>query len=186
MSDELAAGLLVWSRQIDESAIQPRWAKFGKWFAAPAAAGALLALLLDGFGAMLGVLILLGGIGVLLALGIWSLNKNLRSNPKIQLVDGVLVQQKTSVKVADIEAWTTHKSTGSASVTSSVNKGMVIFRIPVIRDGVRGARPDGGPAFELVNFSCPEMGETELAGLRDALNPHIAAQWVPFESISDA
>lgn len=158
-----------------------RWTKFGRWFAAPSVLVALLALVLGGVGAMFGVLILLGGIGALLALWIWTLNSGLRSSPEIRLVDGRLVHDTNEVPIVDIEAWTTYKSTSSGQ--SHGPSAIVMFRIPVIRDGIRGVRPDGGPAFELVKFTWREMYGAELESVRDALEPLIASRWVPLEEV---
>lgn len=181
MSDPEAQGAVVWKRQIDEAAAGRYWRKFGLWYVGPTVVGALLALVLGGPGAMLGVLILLGGIGALIALMIWLFDKGRKANAEIRLVDGQLVDKTTAVRTSDVEAWTTHKSrvAGSRGPTAHV-----FFRVPVMRDGVRGVRPDGGPAFDLVRFPWPEMTAEELVGLRLALEPHLQAPWVPLEQLS--
>ncbi len=178
----------VWQRQFDEGAASHRWSRFVRWFVAPSAAIGLLALILGGPWALLGVLILLGSVGALLALWIWIYDKGLRANRTIDLIDGKLVLGRIEAPIAAIEAWTTHKSTSVGTVTNGVASGgpsaQVIFRVPVMRDGVRGLRPDGGPAFELVRFPWPEMTSDELAGIRQALAPHISAPWVELDALS--
>lgn len=183
---DLGKGVLVWQRRIDEEALEDHWRRFGLWYAAPAAVGALIAIVLGGFGEMLGVLILLGGIGAMIAGWIYLHGKSMRANPEIRVIDGQLVQANNTVTVADIEAWTTHRSTasGGGGVGNNGPAAMVILRIPVIRDGVRGVRPDGGEAFELVRLPWPEMTPDELTGVRTALTPHIPAAWVTIDQIN--
>lgn len=184
MSEDASAGGVVWARHIDRSASTQRWRKFGLWILLPTVVGLVLALLFGGMGAFLGVLILLGGIGGLMALLLWLYNLSLRQNPEIRLVEGQLVQGRTTVTLAAVESWTTHRRTGpTGNVGGPVAQ--VIFRIPVHRDGVRGVRLDGGPAFDTVHFGWGEMPEDELAGVRRALEPHIAAPWVAMERLRD-
>lgn len=178
----------VWQRQIDEGAASRRWSLLVRWFVVPSAAIGLLALILGGPWALLGVLILLGSVGGLLALWIWVYDKGLRANTTIDLIDGKLVLGRIEATVADIEAWSTHKSNSVGSVNNGVSTGgpsaQAIFRVPVMRDGVRGLRPDGGPAYDLVRFPWPEMTADELAGVRQALASHITAPWVELDALS--
>ncbi len=178
----------VWERQIDEGAASRRWSQLLRLYVMPSLAIGVLALVLGGPWELLGVVILLGSIGLLLALWIWIYDKGLRANTTIDLIDGKLVLGRYEASIADIEAWTTHKSNSVGSMTNGVSTGgpsaQVIFRIPVMRDGVRGVRPDGGLAYELVRFPWPEMSSDELAGVRQALTPHVRAPWVELDGLS--
>ena len=157
--------------------------KLGKWYGIPMAIALLIALVAGGFGAFLGVLILLGGIGLLLVVGVIGYNKQKASNPEIRLVDGKLVMGKVEVTIADIERWTTHKVRRTSDVPGP--DAVAVFRVPIFRDGERGVRPDGGPAFETITFGWQEMTPAEIDGVRDALVPHVSALWVPIDRLRD-
>ena len=178
----------VWERQIDEEAASRRWSQLLRWYVAPSVAIGVLALVLGGPWELLGVFILLGSVGALLALGIWIYDKGRRANTTIDLIDGKFVLGRIEVTVADIEAWTTHESNRIGSMDNGVSSGgpaaQAIFRVRVMRDGARGVRPDGGPAFDLVRFPWPEMTTNELDGVRQALTTHIRAPWVELEGLS--
>lgn len=150
----------------------------------PLAAGLALALVLGGVGAFLGVLILCGGIGALVGVLLFFYDWNLRQNAEIRLAGGQLVLGRNAVSVAEIEAWTSHRRTTSAG-GDYTPVAQVIFRVAVYADGVRGVRPDGGPAFETVHFGWGAMPPEELEDVRRALEPVIAASWVPLEQLRD-
>ena len=60
---------------------------------------------------------------------------------------------RRTVAVEQIEAWTTHRRTKPArSAGGLIPVAQVIFRVPLIPEGPRGTRPDGGPAYDTVRF----------------------------------
>lgn len=186
MSNDQAQGVVVWTRDFDRTASRRRWKNFGVWFLAPLLIALVLALALGGAGAFLGVLILVGGIGALIALLLWLYDKALMQNPEIRLVDGQLRMGRRAVAVEQIESWTTHRRTKPARSAGGVSPvAQAIFRVPVMREGTRGTRPDGGPAFDTVHFGWGEMSAEELDGVRKALDAHVAAPWVPLERLRE-
>jgi hypothetical protein len=178
-----AGGTIVWQRSFDEKALRRRWRFFTRWYVIPLVVALLVALVLGGPGAMLGVFILFGGIGALLAFALWLYDRSLREHPEIHLVDGRLVQGDTAVCLDDVEVWSTLRSLGSSATASPI--AVVIFRVPHVRDGRRGVRPDGGAAYERVRFGWTEMTSTELDEVRRALAPHVPAPWVPADELHD-
>lgn len=179
MSEQTSEGEIVWARQFDDAASKRRWKAFRRWALLPLAVVLVVAFMLGGVGAFLGVSILAGGLVGMVAVLFWLIDVNLKQNPEIRLVDGRLVQGRRAVTVADIERWTTRRSTSVRRNLDSSPETQVIFRVPVFHDGVRGERADGGPAFETSSFAWGQMSTEELDGVRDALEPHIDAPWVP-------
>lgn len=183
MSDSGVGGTVVWARRVDEEQSGREWRRFGLWYALPAGVIALVALLFGGFGALLGVLILLGGIGGMIAFWIWLTQRNRRTNPDIRLIDQRLVHGSGSVHLSDIEAWSSRYASGGGGSISSGSPASIVFRIPVMRDGARGVRPDGGPAYEVVHFFFPGMHGHELDEAAHALQQWIPAPYVDIEGL---
>lgn len=183
------AGVAVWHRTIDREAQGRRWRKLGLLYALPAAIALLAGLLLGGMGPFFGLLILLGLFGLLLAAWIVLIGHNEGMNAEIVLEDGALVLGRRRVRVDEVEGWTTVMTKASTSVgapnqvSQSYSLAKVLFRVPVVRNGQRATRPDGGPAFDLVEFAWPSMSVEELERIRVALEPHLPGIYRPLEEI---
>lgn len=182
MRERDTGGAIVWQRQVDRAAAERRWRRLGLWFVAPATAVSVIALFAGGVGAAIGLAICFVILGVVAAFWISVLNQALELNTEIRLVDGSLADCTTSVRVADIEAWTTTR-TGQFSAAKGIGShaptAQAQFRLGHATVG------DGSDAVgsEIVVFPWPEMSARELDGIREALEPHIAAPWVPPDRI---
>ncbi|MDJ0976778.1 MAG: hypothetical protein QNJ98_20145 [Planctomycetota bacterium] len=179
MNEATANGDAIWTRTFDEERNRGRWKRFLKLYVLPMAIVLGVGAALGGLGAFLGLLILLGIFGGMLALWIWMHGFLLRQNPIIRLVDGQLVWGQKSVPVDAIEAWTTYRDPYIPR-TQFAGKlvAQVIFRVAVYNDGERATRADGEPASDNVVFGWAEMPPEELAEVRAALEPHIDAPWI--------
>ncbi|MDJ0522231.1 MAG: hypothetical protein QNJ90_09175 [Planctomycetota bacterium] len=183
MSSTATAGEVIWARQFDKAASKQRWRKFRRWFLLPLIVVLAIAFAAGGVGAFLGVLILAGALVGMVAVMYLLRDVTLRQNPEIRLADGQLVAGQKSVKVADIERWTTHRYTKVERTNLGRPETLVGFRVASYEDGKRGTRADGTPAFEIQAFTWAQMPVEELETVREALEPHIPAMWVPFEGL---
>lgn len=181
--------LVLWQRSIDPDAQSRRWRKLALYYGLPVGVALLAGLLLGGVGALLGLLIFLGLFGLMLAAWILLLGHNERVNPEILLEDGSLSVGRRRVRVDEVEAWTTAMTKASTSVgapnqvSQSFTLAKVFLRVPVVRDGARATRPDGGPAFDVVEFVWPSLSREELDTIRVALEPHVPGPYVTLEEI---
>jgi hypothetical protein len=187
MPDDVPA--ILWRRTIDVDAQRRRWRKLALFYGLPSGIALLAGAAIGGMGAFLGLLILLGLFGLLLAAWIVLIGHNLRANPEIVLDDGFLRAGRRQVRVDEVEAWTTAMIKASTSVgapnqvSHSFSLAKVLFRIPVHRNGRRARRPDGGPAFDVLGFVWPSMTAEELETIRIALEPHVPGPYVPLEAL---
>lgn len=183
------ASQVVWEREIDPAAQAGRWRKLGLFYGAPMAVALVVASVLGGLGAFLGVLILLGLFGLMLVALVFFTNFNARANSRIKLGDGHLVMGQRRVDLARVEAWSTRASAERWAVSSVALRGNpmagnaitaeVLFRVAVHdQNGQREIWPNGRPAFEVVGFSWAEMPPDQLDRLRAALDPYITAPLV--------
>ncbi len=186
---------LIWSRQINDEALARRWRALGLFYAAPTAIVLVIALALGGVGAFLGVAILFGVFGALLVALVFFKNLNARSNRTIELRNGRLSLGARHVELARLESWTASTDAETWGVTDAAIFGnpmagnaitaRVLFRLAVVdAAGQRSVRPDGGPAFEIVQFAWAEMPPDELHALTATLAQHLRAPFVQPGSLS--
>ena len=182
---------VVWRRSFDEHARGRRRRKLLLWYGLPGAVVLAVGFALGGTGPFLGLLILLGLFGLLLFAWMELLSHNERMNPEVRIEGDTLVVGRRRVNIDHAEAWSTAMATQTTSVgapshsTSRFQLAKVLIRVPVMRDGVRATRPDGGQAFDVVGFAWPAMNADELEELRVALAPHLDAPWVPLEKLRE-
>ena len=185
-------GHVVWRRPFDPEARGRRRRKLLLGYGLPFVLALAVGYAVGGTGALLGLAILLGLFGLLLVAWVELISHNERMNPEIRIDGDSLVVGRKRVRIADAEAWTTvmRKQTTSVGAPNTTSHRCTLarlrFRIPVVRDGERVTRPDGGPAFEVVGFAWPAMGADQLDGIRAALEPHLSAPYVPADRIRDA
>jgi len=189
MSQPSGAGVVVWERQVDHLAAQQRWRRLGFWLGGPAVLVVVTALLSSGVGAAAGLLVCFVFVGAVIAFWIMTVNRGYDINNEIRLVDGHLADTTTRVVVAHIEAWTTIRTSPyivANGLGSSAPVAVVRFRVATpgidARSGSEGPgddRPAHDSGLTIVTFPWPEMTAGELEGVRQALEPHIPAPWVP-------
>lgn len=169
-------GVVIWRRLVDRAAAKRRWNKLGLYYGVPMAIALLAALVLGGFGAFLGVLILLGLFGSLLVGIVFFSNHNAAANPTIELVDGSLVLGRRRVEIAAITGWGTAVTAENWDVrgaalgnpmSSSAATARVVFRTS---DGI-------------VRFVWAGMPPEHLEQVRAALQPYIRAPLMPVEQL---
>lgn len=184
-----AGGQVIWSRTVEHDKIADRWRKLGLFFGLPSAIALLAALIFGGFGAFLGVLILVALSGFLVGGMVFFQNLSAKMGQTIELVDGHLVFGKRKVELARLEAWTTVELKKTIGVSQQAIWGnpmagnaitaKALFRLADLdENGERGTNMMGGPGFEVIEFAWAEMGPEQLHELRKALEPHLFAPWV--------
>lgn len=187
MSGTDERGIVVWQRDIDHEAGARRWRRFLLWYVAPVVVIMIIVAVAVGIGEALGVLILAGLFGLMLAGWIFFVTLNDRSGAEIRLVDGELVFGNKRVPVAEVECWSTRRSSMVSVHTAMGRKGnfeaVAMFRFPMMDGGRRGVRMDGGEAYSAKTFGWATMGQDEIEGVRAALTPHIPAPWVTPEEL---
>ncbi len=182
-------GRVIWTREVDHDAIAKRRQNLGRYFGAPSAIALVAALIFGGFGAFLGVLILVGMFGLLVGGLVFFKNFNARMNHTIELVGDELVMGQRRVDLTRVEAWSTTASEEDWGVSNMALGGnpmagnaitaQVSFRLAVFDDaGQRAAGPGGAPAYDVVTLAWPEMPPDHLQRLQATLEPHIDAPLV--------
>jgi hypothetical protein len=175
MDGATGPGIVVWQRVVDDAGSSKRWRRLIRWYSVPAVAAILAALVFGGVGPFLAVAVAVGALAGVLALVVFAYDFDRRGHTEIRLVDGCLVLGGDEVRVDAVEAWTTHRLTGTSDAAAGAPV-VAVFR-------VRGT--DGGSAPGLTRFAWAEMPERDLDDLRASLAAHIEAPWVPFDRISD-
>lgn len=177
---------VIWTRNIDLAAQRRRWRMFRRVVVLP---GVLLSAgigLVRGWQEGLGGLFLLALFAGLIAAWIWLISFNERQNAEIVLTaDGHLKlgrkPRMPAVPVADVRVWSsgaTRTSNSLANQRSHANKhvdlAVVSFRFR-----------SGSSITEPVRFAWPSMPTAEIDEIREALEPHITAPWVPLSQLDD-
>lgn len=176
---------VIWTRTIDRTAHRRRYG----WLALLVGAPSLLAMaclgVVQGPMEALGLCILTGGFGGMVAVGIAMANLTESMNPTLSLTDdGQLVLGQGSgarqVKLEDVVAWSTGMVDESTSVyvpnrsfSSRVDlrSARLVFRVRT-EDGVETVRTGWG-----------EMPQSHLDEVRASVAPHLEAPWVPLEQL---
>lgn len=195
MSDSSTSpGTVIWTREVDHDALADRWRKLGKYYGLPCLAALVIALVAGGFGAFLGVLIVLGTFSLLVVGWVFFKNVGARQNATISLVDDHIVMGNRRVDRSRIESWATRYSEvdlGVREMAVSGNPmagdaitGRLVFRLAMYDEsGDRGVRADGGPAFETEVFAWAEMSAESLERMAASIAPHIDAPRVEVDDI---
>ena len=177
---------VIWTRTIDRTAHRRRYG----WLALLGGAPSLLAMaclgVVQGPMEALGLCILTGGFGAMVAVGIAAANLSESMNPTLSLTDdGQLVLGQGSgarrVKLGDVVAWSTGlveetafvyvpNSRGSSDRTD-VRTARLVFRV----------RTEDGE--DTVRTGWPEMPQSHLDEVRASVAPHLEAPWVPLEEL---
>jgi hypothetical protein len=175
---EGTGGVVIWRRAVDRAAATQRWNKLARYYGVPMAVALVVALVLGGFGAFLGVLILLGLFGSLLVGMVFLTNHNAAANATIELVDGYLMLGRRRVEIAAVTSW--------AMTVSGENWD--------VRGAALGNPMSGSPAMarvlfragdDVVAFAWAGMPPEHLQQVRAALQPYIAAPLVSAEQLTN-
>lgn len=169
---------VIWERTIDHERINQRRRRFIQWFCFPAAACLLAGLFFAGWKNAIGIAILLAIIGALL--GSWVRFSSLsdQANPTLVHKDGQIILGKESVRIADIDTYTSFMSSTQTSVfgdRSRIHIGKVLFRLRTTVPGSRSGEK------ELVEFGWPNMDEAGVESIEAALEPVLVNKWIPPE-----
>ena len=172
---------VIWTREFDESENTERWRKLGLYYGVPVVIALLLGLVLGGFGAFLGILILTGMFGLLVGGIVFFRNISAKQGGTIVKDGDELVWGQRRVDLTRVDAWATRASKEDWGVADQAFFGnpmagdaitaRVIFRLAV-------AQPDGGPAHEKIVLQWAMMPPDHLDRLRDSIAPHVPAPLV--------
>lgn len=173
-------GRIIWTRVIDWEAQRARRQKFLRFYVGPSVAALVVALLVGGFWAMLGVLIFLGLVGLLLGAWVEMTNFNLRSNRELRVEGRELVLGKRRIELDRVRCFTTHMRTASTMVGGSYDAssevGVAVFFLP------DGQTDLSGKEIDLV---WPKLEESELEPIREALEAELPGKGLTLEAFRD-
>ena len=162
---------IIWHRRIDFDAHRKRMRRFWTFYALPAALIILVGGIVDGLGAVAGLLILLGLFGAMLFIWFWLIDRNERTNPVITREGEDLCWAKRRVPLSEVQRFTTCQSSTSvhtSGVTTRAYQGIARF---LLADG------------EEVDFVFAELGEEQLGELRTALEGVLPQRWCPVDDL---
>ena len=172
---------VIWTRQDKSEVHRKRWMLFGLIYGVPCSIALVSMALCAGLGEALGLGILLGGFGSMLAAWIALANLQQRQNGQLVLhANGELQWGKKRFDLKTVEAWTTRMDEFRA-VTATPNhsesfgqaSAEVVLRYPQPDWSEAGPQPE---RFRMIFWL--GMTAAELEGVRACLAPHIAAPWV--------
>ncbi len=180
MSD--AAVQIVWTRRVNLAAQHRRWVRLGLWYGAPVSVAIVGTALCVGVGEAFGLMILLGGFGMMLAVWLFLTNFVERQNGELRLhPDGVLQWGQKRIHLNRVDAWTTRMDEFRA--VTSTPSGPRSMGQPSARVLFRYAQPEvevgANPLDRYRVIFWIRMSEAELEEVRACLEPHIPAPWVP-------
>lgn len=173
-------GEVLWTRDIDWDAQRERRIKLAKFYGGPFGLALVLALVLGGFGAFLGVLIAGGLFGLLIVGWVEAKNHNLRSNRELRVTDGTIVAGGHTIPIADVERFTTYmtsiESTTATYVgpmSSAVSAGAAEFELTPVPGGSRRPKPP--------RILWLQMPDEDLASVKEALETVLPDRWQELE-----
>ncbi len=167
------ATTVVWRRSIDATKHRLRWKRFALWYCAPVFVVLAAMAIFMGPWEALGLFILLGGFGALVAGWIFFKGLGQRMNPEIRFDGEALLWGKRRVPLSDVQRYSTFMSSvegapafvggdSAAQIRHSVEIGVVRFALPEHKE---------------VEFKWPELPEAELDTLRAALDSLLPGRW---------
>ncbi|MGD9935603.1 MAG: hypothetical protein AB7T37_18045 [Dehalococcoidia bacterium] len=172
MAGAPTAATVIWRRSYDSSVHNRRWKRFGLWYCAPVFLVLAAMAIFMGPWEALGLFILVGGFGILVAGWIFFKNLGQRMNPEIRFDGEAVLWARLRVPLADVQRYSTFMSSvdgppafvgdSAVQVRNSVDIGVVRFGLPDHKE---------------VEFKWPELPEDELDGLRAALDPLLPGRW---------
>ncbi len=183
MSTEISQGRVIWERTIDWNLQAKRRRQFVRFFVGPALLALLIALVVGGVWAMLGVLIVALLAGLLVGAWIELSNLNRRRFRTLRVIDGELVLDnvKQRVPIRQVQRFTTQMmeigsttSAGGTTVDSSIAAGGARFLIKL--DEIRRGRLTD-TSHDWIDFKWPLMTPDQLEEVRAAIEPELPVAW---------